>query len=223
MGSHSFGLDPEFVARIAEETAEVAKSGVEVGVVIGGGNIFRGVSGSARGMERTTADHMGMLATVMNCLALSEALKAAGVKARVMTGLEMPRVAESFTRREADRRLSEGEVVLFAGGTGNPYFTTDTAAALRAAEIGANLLVKGTKVDGVYAADPVTHPDAERFHKLSFKEVLDRGLRVMDLTAVTLARDNGINIFVCSIMAPGALLRAMEDHGLGTLITEEGT
>src|SRR6187431_1430543 len=190
MGEQPFGIDPSVTSSIAADIAEIRSLGVEVGIVIGGGNIFRGVAASAKGMDRATGDYMGMLATVINGLAMQDALEQHGVLTRVVTAIEMRAVAEPFIRRRAIRHLEKGRVVIFAAGTGNPYFTTDTAAALRAMEIKADVVVKATKVDGVYDSDPKTNPDARKFDNLSYIEALDRRLRVMDTTAITLCMDN---------------------------------
>ncbi len=220
MGERPLGLDPDAVSRMAERVKEVRALGVQVGLVIGGGNIFRGMSETAKGIERTTADYMGMLATVMNALAMGSALETRGVKATVMSGLSMPTVCEPYTHREAVRRLDRGEVVLFAGGTGNPFFTTDTAAALRAAETGCEALLKGTQVDGVYDADPKTTPDAKRYDRLSYAQVLTDNLRVMDQTAVALARENGLPMLVFDVHAPGALAAVVRGDGRCTVIED---
>ncbi len=203
MGSRSFGIDPDIVQAIALEISKVVKLDVEVGVVIGGGNIFRGIEGSARGMERTQADNMGMLATVINSLALQSVLERLGVRCRVQTAIEMREVAEPFIRRRATRHLEKGRVVIFAGGTGNPYFTTDTAAALRAAEIQAEVILKATKVNGVYDKDPVKYPDAKMYRKISYTEALTKNLKVMDATAISLCRENNIPIRVFNIAKKG--------------------
>ncbi|MCB9525038.1 MAG: UMP kinase [Myxococcales bacterium] len=219
MGDGPFGICTDTVARIAGEVQAVKDSGVELAVVIGGGNIFRGVKGAASGMDRTSADYMGMLATVMNALALQDAFENAGLNTRVMSGIEMPRVAEPFIRRRAMRHLEKGRVVVFAAGTGNPFFTTDTAAALRAAEINADVVLKATKVDGIYDADPVTHPNATRFDRLTYTEVLHRDLRVMDGTAISLCRENHMPIIVFSLKQPGNVVRVARGETIGTIIT----
>ncbi len=219
MGRKDFGIDMDMASRIAGEVAEAARRGHEIGMVIGGGNIFRGVAGAAAGMERASADYMGMLATVMNALAMQHALGRAGVEARVMSAIPMPAVCESFARPRAARHLEKGRVVVFAAGTGNPYFTTDTGAALRAAEMGCDVLMKATNVDGVYSADPKTDPAAERFARISYSEVLRRDLKVMDAAAIALARDNGIPLIVFSIREEGALLDVLEGKGAFTLVS----
>ncbi len=219
MGSGAFGIDMATVARVASEIAEVARKGYQLGLVIGGGNIFRGVAGAAKGMDRAEADNMGMLATVMNALAMQSALAGEGIDARVLSAIPMPTVCEPYIRRRALKLLEEGRVVLFAAGTGNPFFTTDTAAALRAAETRCEALLKGTSVDGIYAADPKHSPSAERYDKLTYAEVLARDLRVMDASAIALARDNAIPVIVFSIRTEGALLSVLEGRGRSTLVT----
>ncbi len=219
MGEKPFGLDMDMVGRVAGEIADVWRTGVQIGLVIGGGNIFRGVSDAARGMERTSADYMGMLATVMNALAMENALKQQGVQARVMSAVPMPTVCEPFTRQRAWKHLDAGRVVLFAGGTGNPFFTTDTGAALKAAETKCQALFKGTSVDGIYSDDPKTNPQARRFDTITYDEVLARNLKVMDAAAVALARDNGIPLVVFSIREAGALARVLRGEGTFTTVT----
>ena len=218
MGDTGYGIDWPTVNRLAAEVQTVRDSGVEVCLVIGGGNIFRGGPASGQGMERASADYMGMLATVINALAMQHALDERGVPARVLSAIPMSTVCEPYIRRRAVRHLEKGRVVIFAAGTGNPYFTTDTAAALRAAEMGCDALLKGTQVDGVYTADPKTHPDAERYESLTYLEVLAKDLRVMDASAVTLARDNDIPILVFSIRQPGAFADVVRGAGLKTII-----
>ena len=219
MGEKPCGLDMAVVDRVAAEIADVWRMGIQVGLVIGGGNIFRGLSDAARGMERTTADYMGMLATVMNALAMENALTRQGVAARTMSAVPMPTVCEPFTRQRAWKHLEAGRVVLFAGGTGNPFFTTDTGAALKAAETKCQALFKGTSVDGIYSDDPRKNPEAERFDTISYDEVLRRNLKVMDATAVALARDNNIPLVVFSIREPGALAKVLRGEGTFTLVT----
>ena len=219
MGNQGFGIDMPTVSRVAGEVAGVARSGVQVGLVIGGGNIFRGVAGAAKGMDRGDADHMGMLATVMNAIAVQGALAAQGLDARVLSAIPMPTVCESYVRRRAVKHLESGRIVLFAAGTGNPYFTTDTAAALRAAETRCDVLMKGTSVDGIYAADPKQDPAAERFDRISYADVLNRNLKVMDTAAIALARDNAIPVIVFSIRAEGALSSVLEGRGRSTLVS----
>ncbi|MBF0212669.1 MAG: UMP kinase [Magnetococcales bacterium] len=211
-------IDPDFVKGLAQDIRAVRELGVQVAVVVGGGNIFRGATGAALGMERTRADQMGMLATVINSLALHSALEGCAVPTRVQSAIAMTQVAEPFVQPEAVRHLEEGRVVIFAAGTGNPYFTTDTAASLRAAEIHADLLLKATKVDGVYDADPKKHPDARKFTSLTYDEVLRRGLGVMDLTAITLCRDNRIPLCVFSILERGCLEAILKGEPRGTTI-----
>jgi uridylate kinase len=221
LGRKSFGIDREFAEYLAKEIATARDLGVEVAVVVGGGNIFRGVSDSAQGMDRVSADHMGMLATVINALALQDALERAGVFTRVASAIEMREVAEPFIRRRAIRHLEKKRVVVFAAGTGNPYFSTDTAAALRAMEIKAEIILKGTKVDGIYDADPVKHPEARRFDKLTYLEVLQRGLKVMDTTAISLCMDNRMPIVVYDLRAAGNLRRILKGERVGTIVKEE--
>lgn len=218
MGGQDYGLDPAMLDRMADEIRQVVDKGVQVGLVIGGGNIFRGVSTAAKGMERTSADYMGMLATVINALAMQNALRNAGLDARVMSAIPMPTVCEPFARGKAVRHLEKGRVVIFTGGTGNPFFTTDTAAALRAAEMGCNALLKGTQVDGVYTADPKTDPDAERYERLSYQDVLTKDLRVMDAAAIALAKENEVPILVFSIHNPGAFADVVMAEGRYTVI-----
>jgi len=219
MGDREFGIDPKRIAEYAEEIKAVAESGVQVGIVIGGGNIFRGISGASQGMDRVQADHMGMLATVINGLALQGALEIAGVKTRLQSAIEMDKVAEPFIRRRAIRHLEKGRVVIFSGGTGNPYFTTDTGAALRAIEIEADVILKGTRVDGIYSADPEKDATATKFAQLSFKEVYDKGLNVMDMTAFTLSKENDLPIVVFDMNTSGNLMKVIHGtSGVGTLV-----
>jgi uridylate kinase len=219
MGDQGYGVDPAVVTRIAEEVAEIRALGVQVAIVIGGGNIFRGMAGSARGMDRATADYMGMLATVMNGLALQDGLEHHGVPTRVLTAIEMRAVAEPFIRRRAIRHLEKGRVVVFAAGTGNPYFTTDTAAALRAMEVKADVIMKATKVDGIYTADPKKDPTATRYDKITYLQVLEQGLQVMDATAISLCMDNKMPIIVLDLNAPGHMRRAIMGEPVGSLVT----
>ena len=218
LGDRSYGIDPPVADQIAREVVDVQRLGVEVAIVIGGGNIFRGLAASARGMDRTTADNMGMLATVMNALALSDALERHGAATRVLTAIEMRTVAEPFIRRRAIRHLEKGRVVLFAAGTGNPYFTTDTAAALRAMEVRADVIMKATKVDGVFTADPAVDPAATRLDSLSHHEVLERRLNVMDTTAISLCMDNKLPIVVFNLKTPGNVRRAMLGEPVGSVV-----
>ncbi len=218
MGEQDFGIDPAIVKRVSEEIAEVVNAGVEVGLVVGGGNIFRGVSLAGAGMERATADHMGMLATVINALSVQDGLEKAGLTVRVMSALPIHQVCEDYVRRRAVRHLEKGRVVIFAAGTGNPFFTTDSAATLRGIEINADLVMKATKVDGVYTADPVKDPSAKRYSRLTFDEVLEKKLGVMDLTAIVLCRDNNLPLKVFDMNKPGALMRVMRGEDEGTLV-----
>jgi uridylate kinase len=218
-GPGNGGIDPATVDRIAAEVATVRGKGVQVGMVIGGGNFFRGISTLGRTFDRPTADQVGMLATVMNALIFSDALKRQGCPAVVMSAIEMPRVAETFVRATADRYLTEGVVVIFCAGTGHPYFSTDTGAALRALETNCDVMMKATKVDGVYSADPAHNVDAVRYDKLSFREVLDRGLGVIDMAAATLCGENGLPLLVFSILEPGNLARAVVDDTVGTIVS----
>ena len=218
MGSDAYGVNKETIDRIVGEIKEVVGLGIEVGVVIGGGNIFRGVAPAAAGMDRATADYMGMLATVMNALALQDAMRRVGLKSRVQSALNIEQVAEPYIRGKAMRYLEEGRVVIFAAGTGNPFFTTDTAAALRGMEMNVDLVIKATKVDGVYTDDPKTHPDAMRYKKLTFDEAIVKKLKVMDATALTLCRDQKLPICVFSIFKSGALKRVVQGEDEGTLV-----
>ncbi len=221
MGDGAFGIDFAALERIAGDIAEVAASGVQVGVVVGGGNLFRGVRTAASGMDRPSADSLGMLATVMNGLALADALKRGGTDAVSMSAIPMPTVCPSYTRRDAMAALAAGQVVISTGGTGNPFFTTDTAAALRAAELGCDLLAKGTQVDGVYSADPKKDPSATRFDRLSHGEVLRRGLEVMDTAAIALTRENHIPVMVFDLHQQGGFAAALTGRGLSTTITDD--
>ena len=218
MGEDAFGINRATIERIVEEIAEVTRLGVEVAVVIGGGNIFRGVAGGSAGMDRATADYMGMLATVMNALALADAMDKKGLTARVMSAIAIEQVVEPYVRPKALQYLEEGKVVVFAAGTGNPFFTTDTAAALRGAEIGAEVVLKATKVDGVYTADPQKDPAAKRYTRLSFDEAMARNLGIMDATAFALCRDQKLPVRVFSIVKHGALLRVVLGEDEGTLV-----
>ncbi|MCS6765312.1 MAG: UMP kinase [Candidatus Protistobacter heckmanni] len=218
MGDDAFGINRATIEGMVNDIAEVVRSGVQLAVVIGGGNIFRGVAGGAAGMDRATADYMGMLATMMNALALQDGLRQAGVEARVQSALRMDQVVEPYIRPRAIRQLEEGRVVVFAAGTGNPFFTTDTAAALRGAEVGAEIVLKATKVDGVYSADPKKDPTATRYATISFDEAIARHLQVMDATAFALCRDQKLPIKVFSIVKPGALLRVVRGEDEGTLV-----
>jgi uridylate kinase len=218
MGEQQYGIDPRVASQIAREVGEIAQLGVETAVVIGGGNIFRGVAASTKGMDRAQADYMGMLGTVINALALQDALEQIGVVTRVLTAMEMRSVAEPFVRRRALRHLEKGRVVIFAGGTGNPYFTTDTAAALRAMEMKAEVILKATKVDGIYSADPVKDPSATMFDQISYLQVLDKQLKVMDATAISLCMDNRLPIIVFNLRTPGNMKRAIMGEPIGTTV-----
>ncbi|MXP24624.1 UMP kinase [Altererythrobacter indicus] len=221
MGEQQFGIDPSYVARLAEEVKAAKDTGLEVCLVIGGGNIFRGISGAAKGLDRTTGDYMGMLATVMNALAMQNALEKAGVQTRVQSAIPMASVCEPYIRRRAERHLEKGRVVIFAAGTGNPFFTTDTGAALRAAEMGCDALFKGTSVDGVYDCDPKKFPDATRFETITYSKVLSDNLKVMDAAAVALCRENNIPIVVFSIREKGNLAHVLAGNGIQTTVQEE--
>jgi uridylate kinase len=218
-GPAGFGIDPERIRALAAEVAEVARTGVQIGLVVGGGNFFRGVAAAARNMDRVAGDHMGMLATVINALALQDALEQQGVATRVMTAIEMRQLAEPYIRRRAIRHLEKNRVVIFAAGTSNPYFSTDTAAALRALEIKADVLAKGTRVDGVYDKDPLKHTDAVYFARIDYTEVLSRSLGVMDASAVAMCRDNRMPILVFNLNTTGNIMRMSRGDTLGTLIT----
>jgi len=217
-GEQKVGIDAARLGWISGEVAQVARTGVQVGVVVGGGNIFRGLAASASGMDRVNADYMGMLATVINALALQHALEKLGLQTRVCSAIAMETLAETYIRRRAQRHLEKGRVVIMAGGTGNPYFTTDTAAVLRAIEIGAEVILKATKVDGVYDADPVAHPGARRFEEVNYLEVINRGLKVMDSTAISLCMDNNLPIVVFDLSTPGNLGRVVAGEHVGTLV-----
>jgi len=219
LGSRQYGVDPGFCAFIAAQVAEVHALGVEIGIVVGGGNIFRGLAAAAKGMDRATGDYIGMLATVMNALALQDALEKAGVQTRVMSAIGMDEIAEPYIRRRAVRHLEKGRVIILAAGTGNPYFTTDTAAALRAVEIGAEIILKATKVDGVYDSDPVTNPSARRYERLTYSQVLAQRLGVLDATAVSLCMENDTPIVVFDLNRPQNITRVASGELVGTLIT----
>lgn len=220
-GPGASGIDPATIQRFAREIGDVQAMGVEICVVMGGGNIFRGLAGASRGMDRAHADYMGMLATVINCLALQDALEQSGVFTRVMTAIAMDQIAEPYIRRRAVRHMEKGRVVLFAAGTGNPYFSTDTAAALRAAEIHAEVILKATKVDGIYDRDPAKHPDAIRYDSLTYLDVLNQGLKVMDATAVSLCMDNDLPIVVFDLNVPGNVARVVCGAPIGTHLTSK--
>jgi uridylate kinase len=219
LGARQYGVDPNFCAFIAAQVAEVHRSGVQIGIVVGGGNIFRGLAAAARGMDRATGDYIGMLATVMNALALQDAIEKAGVQTRVMSAIAMNEVAEPYIRRRAVRHLEKGRVIILAAGTGNPYFTTDTAAALRAVEIGAQVILKATKVDGVYDSDPVQNPSAKRYDHLTYSQVLADRLKVLDATAVSLCMDNDTPIVVFDLNQPENITRVAAGEPVGTMIT----
>ncbi|MBG77827.1 MAG: UMP kinase [Alphaproteobacteria bacterium] len=219
MGDNEFGLDPQTVKRVANDIKEVIDQGVEVCVVVGAGNIFRGVSGAAEGMDRTTADYMGMLGICINALALQNALETMGVHTRVQSAIPMDTVCEPYIRRKAMRHMEKGRVVIFAAGTGNPYFTTDTAGTLRASEMDCDAIFKGTKVDGVYDSDPQKNPDAKRFEKISFMDVLTKDLKVMDATAISLARENNIPIVIFSVREPGNFAKVVKGEGRCTVVS----
>jgi uridylate kinase len=223
LGSEDYGIDPVLLNRIAAEVCEIMQLGLSVGIVIGGGNIFRGAGLARAGMDRVTGDHMGMLATVINALALQDALERLNAQARVMSALQIHEISEDYIRRRAVRHLEKGRIAIFAAGTGNPFFTTDTAAALRAIEIGADILIKATKVDGVYSADPAQDREAKRFSQLSFDKVLTDKLNVMDATAVVMCRDNGLPIRIFDLTAPNALVRLARGEDVGTLIADESS
>lgn len=218
-GEQAYGIQPLVLENLAGELADVSDRGVEVALVIGGGNIFRGIAASAKGMERASADYMGMLATVLNALALQNALERTGVATRVQSAIEMRQLAEGYIRRRAIRHLEKKRVVIFAGGTGNPYFSTDTAAALRAMEIGAEVIMKGTKVNGIFEADPVTNPKAKMFAELPFLSILNKNLKVMDSTAITLCMDNNLPLIVFNLKERGNLARIVQGDRIGTLVT----
>jgi uridylate kinase len=218
MGEQQFGIDPAVTTQIAKDILEIQQLGVQTAVVIGGGNLFRGLAASAKGMDRATADYMGMLATVINALALQDALEHNGVPTRVASAIEMRAVAEPFIRRRAVRHLEKGRVVVFAAGTGNPYFTTDTAAALRAMEMKADVILKGTKVDGIYTADPMLHPEATKYDEISYFRVLEQGLKVMDATAISLCMDNKLPIVVFNLRTAGSLRRVIMGEAVGTTV-----
>jgi uridylate kinase len=218
MGNLSSGIDPEVVELVADEIREVAALGVQLGIVIGGGNIFRGMAASAKGMDRTTADYMGMLATVINSLALQSTLEHAGVPTRVQTAIEMREIAEPFIQRRAVRHLEKGRVVIFAAGTGNPFFTTDTAATLRAVEIKADIILKATKVDGIYDRDPIKYADAVMYEKISYIDVLTKNLKVMDASAISLCRDNGLPLNVFNLQKAGNIKRVICGEPVGTMV-----
>ena len=222
-GEQGFGLDPDILASLALQVKSVADVGIGVGIVIGGGNLFRGIEVAGKGMDRVTGDYLGMTATIMNSVAFQSALESTGLDTRVLSAITMAQLTEPYIRRRAIRHLEKGRVVICAGGTGNPYFTTDTAAVLRGIEIGADVILKGTKVDGVYSADPVTDPGATRFEHLSYEEVIAKKLRVMDLTAVTLCMENKLPIIVFDIQTEGNLLKVVTGDNIGTNVSSSGS
>lgn len=219
IGRYDFGIDPAVIKTLAEDLQRLQQAGVEIGVVIGGGNIFRGAGLAAGGLDRVVGDQMGMLATVMNALALKDGLQKQGLNVCVMSGLSMPQVCENYTQRDARRRIGGGEIVIFAAGTGNPYFTTDTGASLRAIEIQADLMIKATKVDGIYNADPMKNEDAIRYDHLTYQQAIDQRLAVMDITAMVLCHENNLDMAVCNISEPDALLALARGENLGTRVT----
>lgn len=221
MGDAAYGIDPEVIRRIAEEIHDLSRARVEVAIVIGGGNIFRGAGLAASGIDRVTADHMGMLATIMNSLAMQDALEQRGMHARVMSAIKINQICEDYIRRRAVRHLEKGRVIILAAGTGNPFFTTDSAASLRAIEVNADLLIKATKVDGVYSEDPVKNSSAKRYTQLSYDKVLEQKLEVMDATAVVLCRENKMPLRVLDMTRPGALMRAVQGEDEGTLVSQD--
>lgn len=223
MGDGEYGMDPKMLEHLAESIKTIHDDGIEVGIVVGGGNIFRGMAGAAAGMDRAQADYMGMLATVMNALALQDAFEKAGMMTRVMSAIEMHEVAETYIRRRAIRHLEKGRVVIFAAGTGNPYFTTDTTAALRACELDVDCLMKATKVDGIYDKDPMRHEDAKRYDTISYRDVLAQGLKVMDATATALSQDNHMPIIVFDISEDDVFEKALKGESVGTTVVEEET
>lgn len=221
MGRQDFGIDPAMVLKVAGELKVLQQAAVELGIVVGGGNIFRGAGLAEAGVDRVTGDHMGMLATVMNALALKDSLLKLGLRASVMSGLNMPQVCDLYTQREARSRIAAGEIIIFAAGTGSPYFTTDTGASLRAIEIQADLMIKATKVDGIYDKDPVKHVDAVKYDHLDYDQAIDKRLAVMDVAAMTLCNDNALDMVVCNINEPGALLNLAKGQSIGTRVTRK--
>lgn len=218
LGDHSYGIDPNFLKYVALEIFSVQEQDIQVAIVIGGGNIFRGINAASGGMNRVTADYVGMMATIMNALSLQDALESEGVQTRVQTAFEIREVAEPFILRRAVRHLEKNRIVIFAAGTGNPYFTTDTAAVLRAVEIDADIILKATKVDGIYDKDPVKHSDATMYKKLSYMEVLQKNLRIMDSTAITLSKDNKLPVIVFNLNTPGNIKKVLMGEGIGTIV-----
>ena len=222
MGNTDHGIDPQMLSRVAKEICEISDLGVEIGMVIGGGNIFRGAGLASSGIDRTTGDHMGMLATVMNCLAMQDAIEKMGKQTRVMSAIPIDRMCEEYIKRRAVRHLEKGRVVIFAAGTGNPFFTTDTAGCLRAIEMEADVLMKATKVDGVYDSDPVTNPDAIRFETININEVVEKNLKVMDATAIVMCRDNNMPLRIFNLNTDGAMPAAILDESVGTTVVMGG-
>ena len=218
MGDRQYGIDPKRLSAYAEEIKKIVDNGIEVAIVIGGGNIFRGVSGASNGIDRVQGDYMGMLATIINGLALQSAIEAIGIKTRLLTAIKMEQVAEPFIKRRAVRHLEKGRVVIFGGGTGNPYFTTDTAAVLRAIEISADVILKGTRVDGIYTSDPELNKDATKFDSISYQDVMDKGLKVMDMTAFTLSQENNLPIIVFDMNVEGNLEKVISGENIGTKV-----
>jgi len=220
MGQYDFGIDPDVIKQLAIELDNLQQAGVEMGVVIGGGNIFRGAGLAKAGLDRVAGDHMGMLATVMNAIALKDGLQKQGLKVSVMSGLDLPQVCDNYTQREARERIGQGEIVIFAAGTGNPYFTTDTGASLRAIEIQADLMIKATNVDGIYDADPMKNPTANKYDHITYDQAIDQRLAVMDITAMVLCNENDLDMSVCNISETGALLSLAQGENLGTRVTQ---
>ena len=220
MGQYDFGIDPDVIKQLAIELDNLQQAGVEMGVVIGGGNIFRGAGLAKAGLDRVAGDHMGMLATVMNAIALKDGLQKQGLKVSVMSGLALPQVCDNYTQREARERIGQGEIVIFAAGTGNPYFTTDTGASLRAIEIQADLLIKATNVDGIYDADPMKNPSAKKYDHITYDQAINQRLAVMDITAMVLCNENDLDMSVCNIAETGALLSLAQGENLGTRVTQ---
>ena len=223
MGQYEFGIDPAIVSNLADELGKLQQAGVELGVVVGGGNIFRGAGLANAGLDRVSADHMGMLATVMNALALQDSLRQMGTSVGLMSGLDMPQICDRYTQRDARRRIANGEIIVFAAGTGSPYFTTDTAASLRAVEIQADLMVKATKVDGIYDKDPVKYDGAIKFERLDFDQAIDQRLAVMDVAAMILCNDNAMDLVVCNINEPGILMALAKGEKVGTRVSPKET
>lgn len=219
MGQYDFGIDPEMIKKVALDLEQLHQAGVELGIVVGGGNIFRGAGLAKAGLDRVAGDHMGMLATVMNAIALRDGLQKQGLKASVMSGLSMPQVCDNYTQRDARKLIGQGEIVILAAGTGNPYFTTDTGASLRAIEIQADLMVKATKVDGVYDSDPMKNPEAKRYSELTFDQAIDQRLGVMDISAMVMCQENYLSIAVCDISEQGALLKLASGDDIGTRVS----